>query len=119
VSPEAQRIAITEACPEKIRKVKGYWQWFDGKWWQDCAPNREGYNDPLSDLNAVHEAEKVLTLNQNAKYWLMLYDIVYDMNGDRSELTGHWEDLKTTGHATAAQRVEAFLRTLNLWDDTK
>ena len=50
--------------------------------------------DYLNDLNAMHEAEKVLNDHQ-------------------------WDDyICQLGHAmgaTAAQRAEAFLKTLNLW----
>ena len=58
--------------------------------------------DYLNDLNAMHEAEKVLTSPQWDKYTVAL--------------------LFATEHrmfcaATAAQRAEAFLKTLNLWTD--
>ena len=53
------------------------------------------------DLNAMHEAEKVLTWGQMGQY------------------CGELDDLETRAshgiHATAAQRAEAFLKTLNLW----
>ena len=52
--------------------------------------------DYTSDLNAMHEAEKVLSNNQ----WL---DYVGALNQNVA--------------ATAAQRAEAFLKTLNLWTD--
>jgi hypothetical protein len=55
--------------------------------------------DYLSDLNAMHEAEKVLTLEQKSVYCLELNKLIYGMC------------------ATAAQRAEAFLKTLGLWED--
>jgi len=50
----------------------------------------------------MHEAEKVLSLDQWHKY---------------TSLIGR-HDYKNLLHATAAQRAEAFLRTLNLWNDS-
>jgi hypothetical protein len=81
MSPEAQRIAIAEAC--------GWTRYFP----ESTLP------DYLSDLNAMHEAEKVLTPEQG---WEYAQNLVVD--GGRG-----W-------FATAAQRAEAFLRTLNLWE---
>ncbi len=54
--------------------------------------------DYLGDLNAMHEAEKVLTGIQLAEYSIWLQKI---------------EDYDFL--ATAAQRAEAFLKTLGLW----
>jgi hypothetical protein len=56
--------------------------------------------DYLNDLNAMHEAEKVLKDNQ-----VMLYaqNLGFSI----------WHYHKYM--ATAAERAEAFLRTLNLW----
>ena len=52
--------------------------------------------DYCNDLNAMHEAEKVLSNNQ----WL---DYVAALNQNVA--------------ATASQRAEAFLKKLNLWKD--
>jgi hypothetical protein len=59
--------------------------------------------DYLDDLNAMHEAEKVL----KGEKWVEYVRMLAGMN----------ETYKGLCHATAAQRAEAFLRTLNLWDD--
>ena len=59
--------------------------------------------DYLNDLNAMNEAEKVLTgYQQTVTYSDNLMKIVGYHTFD-------------SAHATAAQRAEAFLRTLNLW----
>ncbi len=55
------------------------------------------------DLNAMHEAEKVLTSMQLSKYIDFLWDITGDSFG--------------SCHATSRQRAEAFLRTLGKWED--
>lgn len=61
--------------------------------------------DCLNDLNAVHELEKKLTPLQ----W----------NDYANKLIQYWEagGTRFAGaiHATAAQRCEALLKTLNLW----
>lgn len=80
MTPEAQRKAIAEAC---------------------------GVNWDISSLDAMHEAEKVLTHAQLWEYHHRLHELK-DMAGNN-----HWR----TFHATAAQRAEAFLLTLNLWKD--
>ncbi len=54
-----------------------------------------------NDLNAMHDAEKVLVREQRFAYWHELNNIVMG--------TVH------VAFATAAQRAEAFLKTLNLW----
>lgn len=60
--------------------------------------------DYLNDLNAMHEAEKTLFPKHEAK-WAMTM----------SEVCGHsWRIIYT---ATAAQRAEAFLKTLGLWEE--
>ena len=103
MTPEAQRIAIAKACGWKMITTK------------DCGPYPHGVDpngdrmhtailpDYLADLNAMHEAEKVLTREQLTHYACV-------------KLKGN---ISAVVHATAAQRAEAFLRTLNLWDDTK
>ena len=57
--------------------------------------------DFCNDLNAMHDAEKVLVREQRFAYWHELNNIVMG--------TVH------VAFATAAQRAEAFLKTLNLW----
>lgn len=58
--------------------------------------------DFYSDLNACHEMENGLTDEQWDDYRIRLEGL-------------DWRHV----NATAAQRCEAFLRCLNLWDDTK
>lgn len=61
-------------------------------------PRWRGVPDYLNDLNAMHEAEKVLFGKVG---WV------------------HYSQVLLLGntHATAAQRAEAFGRTLNLWTE--
>lgn len=102
---EAQRIAIAEACGWKRQTNPGasdidldpFEEWIKAgvRVVEQYLPNY------LSDLNAMHEAEK----------WLLAF---------RDEHYALYEaKLKRTctylSHATAAQRAKAFLRTLKLW----
>jgi hypothetical protein len=60
-----------------------------------------------NDLNAMHEAERVLTTQQCCRYESML------------QAHAH-KDAKFTGfsfHATSQQRAEAFLRTVGKWKE--
>ena len=98
MKPEEQRIAIAEAC--------GWISFKNGT--DGFAPRDRKINilcdiydplpDYLNDLNAMHEAEKVL----NSEHWDNYCAILDKLDGPSIS-------------ATAAQRAEAFLRTLNLW----
>lgn len=81
----------------------------------DClyrtADGRAMFN-PASCLNAMHEAEKVLTAFQENIYISRLADIII-ASGERN--IGGFDYL----HATAAQRAEAFLRTIGKWEEDK
>ena len=113
MNPEAQRIAIAKACGWTTHPDQRRWGWIrpDGRNWSGDLP------DYLSDLNAMHEAEATLSPKQVADYVFELHmhtpgaDLtVYD--GCMSKASPYFFPVI---HATAAQRAEAFLRTLNLW----
>jgi hypothetical protein len=101
MNPEAQRIAIASACGWRIDdeledgELMGYIVDTDNIEVWDIVP------DYCNDLNAMHEAEQVLTNIQRERYRT---ELVYRYAGG---------DI----FATAAQRAEAFLRTLNLWKE--
>ncbi len=96
MTPEAQRIAIAKALPD----LRG---------------------DPLNDLNAMHEVEKTLpqafSKGQDDYTSYLVGVVAGDIRwsfGPDGELEGNNFDTFT---ATAAQRAEAFLRTIGKWDD--
>jgi hypothetical protein len=60
----------------------------------------------LNDLNAMHEAEKVLTQAQDYDYRTVTLPKVCKDGSGMIALT-----------ATAAQRAEAFLRTIGKWKE--
>lgn len=97
MTEEQKRIAIAEACG---------WKWKDNKQRKEAhwyAPSGMMYLNPpdyFHDLNACHEMEKTIRPPQKP---------TWDM----------WEDFfrrfEDDPHATAAQRAEAFGKTLGLW----
>lgn len=101
MKPEQQRIAIAEAC--------GWVESPYGKWSNDGLILRDPLNPPdyLNDLNAMHEAVKSLPQNLKPRYFTCLCAVV----SGAISLNGYSEATE----ATAAQRAEAFLRTLDLW----
>jgi hypothetical protein len=102
MTPEAQRIAIAEVCGWK-RCQPDVLDYRKGEFPMGEAPNGmyQALPDYPNDLNAMHEAEaKVLNHQQWWAYQEQLEKLV-----------------KYTLGATASQRAEAFLRTLNLWKD--
>lgn len=63
------------------------------------------------DLNLMHEVEKTLTNREAGDYDAWLWIIIkrdWEVNRDNNARI-------TTWHATAAQKVEAFLRVKGLW----
>ena len=92
--------AIAEACewaPEGCR----------------CPHCRAHIPNYCNDLNAMHEAEKVLGDELKSLYELNLARVVrHDQGISDIRSIRH---SKFTTFATAAQRAEAFLKTLNLW----
>lgn len=100
MTPEAQRIAIAEACgwPMGIEIPPG---------------TATIYQIPPSfriDLNVMHEAENTLNREQQAEFLGQLALADY----------GNLHDYQWGAvHATADHRAEAFLRTIGKWDDSK
>jgi len=70
----------------------------------DPSGNREPVPDYVNDLNAMHEAEKVLCENKQIDY---LKNIVKIMGNTKRD----------PAFATAVQRAEAFALTLGLWEE--
>jgi hypothetical protein len=123
MKPEEQRIAIAEACgwqgphhPKNVEGMAGWWSQEHGVWWVNPEGKRvmvSSVPDYLNSLDAMHEAEKVLTgtLRQNL-YQSEIAEICW---ADESRSNNQVVFNQLT--ATATQRAEAFLRALNLWSD--
>lgn len=108
MSPDKQQITIAEACgwthiakdyPINPDDGDFYIMWPSG-----IVPGtqelRKTLPDYLNDLNAMHEAEKVLDEKQRWDYQHNLSALSFPMV-----------------MATASQRAEAFLRTIGKWED--
>lgn len=103
MTPEQQRIAIAEACGWK-KQMSGQaclgWLSPDhGNLLFDFVP------DYLNDLNAMHEAEKVLNPSSHHNMWCEYIKNLSDVTG-----------VVYCINATASQRAEAFLRTMGKWE---
>jgi hypothetical protein len=116
MTPEQQRIAIAEACGWKNHDHPDVMQFKQGwtmpeKWCMDPkGVLRFNHDRPnyLNDLNAMHEAEKVLaqrTTDVLGSYQLYC-QVLLDFFGSGVSYT-------------AAQRAEAFLRTIGKWRGAK
>ena len=147
MTDEQINIAISEACEVKPVLVE-WWafkedekggrvcfhadtkceveKWIDslpeGSWAKDYIPKAfYRYPDYCYDLNAMHEAEKMLTKEQLYNYGNKLDRITLpktsmEMCYIESPEAGMYPDLFC---ATAAQRAEAFLKTIKKWNSNK
>jgi hypothetical protein len=113
MSPNEQRIAIAETCgwiPYSMANSQiPYWRPHGEPW----SHQMHQLPDYLHDLNAMHEAEQILwDIEWNHRYTFndRLADIIRGRAVNRNEWTA-----ETLLDATAGQRAEAFLKTLNLW----
>ena len=114
-----QRIVIAEACGWKRSELSGKWchpdNWAmaEGGSYEvwvglDKLPNY------LHSLDAMHEVEKGLGHNSMA-YINELLKMCDRQNENMSEPSVHPEWFIV--HATAAKRAEAFLKTINKWEN--
>jgi hypothetical protein len=109
MSPEKQRIAIAGACGWTEIQPSEYAP-FGKPYLVGRSPNKFVENllnipDFCNDLNAMYEAEKALTEGQRIDYVAKhLWEIV-----PAKYCFAHYF------WATAAQRAEAFLRTIGKW----
>ena len=132
MNKKKQRIAIAKACGWKIEPMLS----FAGEHMRDiytspngiCVPDSQ-FPDYLNDLNAMREAEETLLSAEGSGFRMITTDdqeektafVVYKntlrkivLKDKLSVYPTHYDDLKCL-RATAAQRAEAFLKTLNLW----
>jgi hypothetical protein len=73
----------------------------------DADPHWKCAKDYCADLNAMHEAEKVLNGLDKWRYALRLTEVTQSQSSDDMSFFC----------ATARQRAEAFLRTLGKWKE--
>lgn len=116
---DEQRIAIAQACPQLFWIYRSPTE--SSRTLRPPTPrlyrigehpnNGDEQCDPLNDLNAMNEAEKVLEGSWSIPPTgeVQTYHIALIAIATR-------EDVMII-HTTAAQRAEAFLKTLGLWTD--
>jgi hypothetical protein len=109
-----QRIAIAKACgwtgTEEDYTFYGFTQSIPmtRTRWTNPSGGKTTLTLPdyPSDLNAMHEAEKVIIERGD--------EAMLDYDQELSMVTDSWK-----WNATAAQRASAFLETLGLWEEDK
>ena len=112
MTPEQQRMAIAEACGYEFKTHEGKFYCFFEKldgwvYWKNIVPHY------LNDLNAMHEAEKLLYQDPNSpkKYTQQIKAAICREAGVKKAKM----DFDVCITATATQRAEAFLRTIGGW----
>lgn len=105
MTPEAQRIAIAEACGWHCDNCDEPPSVCQGCIWTEDSSRR--IPDYLNDLNACHEMEKVLRDAYNPAKSSPQDWVIFCLN------LGEIEEEPI--HATAAQKAEAFLKCLGKW----
>jgi hypothetical protein len=123
MKPEQQRIAIAEACGWTAREdIENFWRAVDASgnmthelWMSESNVWEAGIPNYLNDLNAMHDAEKVLTKANWGGYAAELYRIT-DAHNHGISPNHHW---LAVAFSTATQRAEAFLRTIGKWEESR
>lgn len=98
--------AIAEACGWKyVSDDPDYCDYWLSPKGDKIAATLIRYPNYCNDLNAMAEAEKVLTEHQRESIY--------------PRMMGGWRNPAKPIYATARQRAEAFLRTLGKWEEGK
>jgi hypothetical protein len=124
MTPDAQRIAIAEACGWVEHEINSD-SWYKNSGHKFSAPTgtspflgRHSLPDYLTDLNAMHEAEKGLTDDQQKLYIENLMNDEPTKGDYCNEYL--WDSVYAfCTHATAADRAKAFLKTIGKWEASK
>ena len=116
MTPQAQNIAIAQACGWEEIRVD------DNGRLSGLSPIniKQGFNDPdnhswfvpnyTTDLNAMREA--IMSQGKGVQCDINCYLLYKTFDASSNPMGWH-----KVANATAAQRAEAFLRTLNLWEE--
>jgi hypothetical protein len=123
MNEEQQRIKIAEACGWV--EVRAEVDWLPGDltgiytWPHPTDPEKTKYYisrkpvpDYFNDLNAIHNAIRILTDAQRIAFKVHLTKV---WMRDYNCRCGYFPNHDDSCNATAAQRAEAFLRTLDSW----
>lgn len=107
MTEEQINVAIAEYCGWKdFHRVNTGIPLLDG-WYAICPKSSEDESIPdyCDDLNAMHEAEKTFSAEQQSDYLAYCTD-----------MTGGWYELLLM--LPARQRAEAFLKTIGKWENS-
>jgi hypothetical protein len=120
MSEEQINIAIAEACGWKDLENEDFSE-YGVPCFMLMGSNNTGTRlappDYCNDLNAMHDAEKVLIEKcKEGNYWFHLREILEFPYAESD--WDHYYYISAI-HATAKQRAEAFLRTIGKWEETK
>lgn len=118
MTQEEQKVAIATACGwshiENISTIRigGTYVGYPSK--NPILGERQKLPDYINDLNAMHEAEKAL--QDKCLFWPDYVDELSKMFrvGFPGKDATNWSQMC---HATAAQRAEAFLKTIGKWEE--
>jgi hypothetical protein len=83
---------------------------------KDLTPHKR-YPSYCTDLNVMHEAEKVLTLPEGDKYGRLLAELTIGPEFNDEGFSPNGWGYLAVAKATARQRAEAFLRTIGKWKE--
>lgn len=119
MKPEQQRAAIAEACgwryPGSTDLKFESWK----HWIPPLGSHQRTVPDYLNDLNAMHEAEKVLLaqskINDGESPFHRYFEQLYNLSAGSDAFN---EPMKAENWAVctpASQRAEAFLRAIGKW----
>ena len=101
MTPEAQRVAIAETMGFDVKMCPIHRS-------RHCC-SRETPPNYLCDLNAMHEVEKAWIIGELEPIWIAELSIAVHGRSPRKHTSNEMV------RATAAQRAEAFLRTIGKW----
>lgn len=133
MKPEDINRAIAEHCgwqflPERDMRLgpqPELWEGPDGdRFFESPFKDWPPYPNYHGDLNAMHEAEKVLFESRPGHYeraWAMALSSVVSARGEAYEeyTPSDLRDVADCAHATHAERAEAFLRTIGKWKESE
>ena len=113
MNPEAQRIAIAEACGwtechPATKTPHGFFEAYGRKKLPCGSRSSLRLPDYLNDLNDMHGAEMSQVDIEEGRFIALFREYLHTILGHDGSLAIH---------ATAAQRAEAFLRTLGKWEE--
>lgn len=116
-SPESSVVCLKKPTPSQ----RAYWIKCGNFITADPVNNPGDIPNYCRDLNSMHEAEKVLTPDQEFTYVSRLGGMIMESayEDDPRWTKSHLSSGDSTYRATARQRAEAFLRAVGKWKEAQ